>query len=397
MLNRRSLGLTAVLLALACALTATPALAGGPANVTVRVEGDNTTLVPRAALTTSASPIYPDGTHACSGTSAGGALNDATNGNWVARYDTSLGQYVVEGIMGETHTFTSPEYWAIYINDVPASTGACDAELQPGDSVLYAAAPTSGATPAPLELSVPAAAPRGQSFTVTATEVVTTYGHAPDYAPMTTRQPAAGATIGGGDSAVTTGSDGRATITVGHTGLIGLRASKSGDVRSATESVCVHDGNDGLCGTTAPAPATPCATNGHDGLCGTVDRTAALGQIKGVLEQERFAAGKGPRTLTGIANADPSGLRRVDLRLTRNDHGRCSTFDGGRAQLVRMRRCGALHGTWFSAGTSSPWSYLLPERLPPGRYVLDVRTTDGAGNVDSTLQRTRNRIVFYVG
>lgn len=398
MLHRRLTGLLAVLLALGCAPAA---LAAGPANVTVRVEGDSATLVPRTALTTSTTPSYPDGTHPCSGTSAGGALNDATNGNWLAHWDSSFGEYVVDGIMGETHTFGSGEYWAVYLDDVPAADGACNVELQPGDSVLYAAASESGATPAPLELSVPASAQKGQAFTVTATEVVTTYDS--NFNPTTTRQPAAGASISGGDAAVTTGADGTATVTVGHTGLAGLRAAKSGDVRSATESVCVHDGSDGTCGTTAagqpgatPAPAAVCATNGHDGLCGTKDTTPALGQIKGVLEQERFARGKGPRTLTGIANPDASGLRLVQLRLERNDRGRCSAFDGARARFVRMRRCGAAHARWFAAGTRSPWSYLLPTRLPRGRYVLDVRTTDGAGNVDATLQRTRNRIVFYV-
>jgi uncharacterized protein DUF4430 len=396
-LHRRLLGLTAaVVLALACAA---PAPAAGPANVTVRVEGDSATLVPRTALATSSAPIYPDGTHPCSGTSAGGALNDATNGNWAAHYDTSFGEYVIDGIMGESHTFGSGEYWAVYVDDVPAADGACNVELQPGDSVLYTAASESGGAPSPLELSVPATAQKGQAFTVTATEVVTTYDAS--YNATTTRQPAAGATISGGDATVTTGADGTATVTVGHTGVAGLRASKAGDVRSATEGVCVHDGSDGTCGTSAPGqpappPAAPCATNGHDGLCGTVDRTPDLGQIKGILEHERFAHGKGPRTLSGIANPDPSGLRDVALRLTRTDRGRCSAFDGRRERLVRMRRCGASHGKWFSAGNRSPWSYLLPSRLPRGRYVLDVRTTDGAGNVDATLQRTRDRVVFSV-
>ena len=38
----------------------------------------------------------------------------------------------------------------------------------------------------------------------------------------------------------------------------------------------------------------------------------------------------------------------------------------------------------------------MPERVGFGRYVLDVRVTDTAGNVDDELQRTRNRIVFNV-
>jgi hypothetical protein len=394
--NRRTSGLLAVALASACLLPAAAALAGTPATVTVRVEGDAATLVPRASLITSTTPVLKDGTHACSGTSAGGALDDATAGNWAGTWDSNLGgDYTVDAIMGESHPFHSGQYWELFINDVPASTGACQSELQGGDSVLFAPSPESGNGPAPLELTVPASAQRGQSFTVNAVEVVTTFPP-PNYSATTTRQPAAGVSISGGDAPATTGADGTATVTVGQSGPTGLRAAKAGDVRSATETVCVHDGNDGTCGTTAPTAIAPCATNGHDGLCGTVDRTPALAQIKGIAEHERFGRGKGPRTLEGIVNVDPSGLRAVELRLTRNDGGRCSAFRGGVERFVPMRRCGAAHGPWFSAGDRTPWSYLLPARLPRGRYVLDVRSTDGAGNVDATLQRTRNRIVFFV-
>jgi hypothetical protein len=397
-LNRRTSGLVAVALASACLLPAAPALAGTPATVTVRVEGDVATLVPRASLTTSTTPVLKDGTHACSGTSAGGALDHATAGNWAGTWNSSFGDYTVDAIMGETHSFGSGEYWELFINDVPASSGACQSELQAGDSVLFAPSPESGNGPAPLELTVPATAQRGQSFTVKAVEVVTTFP-APSYSPTTTRQPAAGVSISGGDAPATTAADGTATVTVGQSGTTGLRASKAGDVPSATETVCAHDGNDGTCGTTAPTAPTasaPCPTNGHDGLCGTVDRTPALGQIKGIAEHERFGRGKGPRTLEGIVNVDPSGLRAVEVRLTRNDGGRCSAFRGGVERFVPMPRCGAARGPWFSAGDRTPWSYLLPARLPRGRYVLDVRSTDGAGNVDATLQRTRNRIVFFV-
>jgi hypothetical protein len=388
MLNRRSLGLTAVLLALACALFAAPALAN--ISVTVRVEGQNATLLPptRVSLDPSTPVQLADAT--CAGNSAAAALDAATGGNWDRKKLTQT-------ILGETHSFSASDYWAEWVG-TPAKpyaygqTGICSDLMVDGGTLLMAYDVSAASPPYityfPIVLTgVPASAQRGAAFTVTVVR----------YDDQGNPSPLAGATVAGGGTSATTDAAGQATIALASTGAASLQATAPNAVRSATASVCVHDGNDGLCGTTAPPPATPCATNGHDGLCGTVDRTAALGQIKGILEQERFAAGKGPRTLTGIANADPSGLRRVDLRLTRNDHGRCSTFDGGRAQLVRMRRCGALHGTWFSAGTSSPWSYLLPERLPPGRYVLDVRTTDGAGNVDSTLQRTRNRIVFYVG
>ena len=60
--------------------------------------------------------------------------------------------------------------------------------------------------------------------------------------------------------------------------------------------------------------------------------------------------GRGPRTLSGTATADPSGLRRIRLRLTWSDgKGHCSTYDGTREQLVKPKRCGAANGRWFSA------------------------------------------------
>jgi hypothetical protein len=63
---------------------------------------------------------------------------------------------------------------------------------------------------------------------------------------------------------------------------------------------------------------------------------------------------------------------------------------------VKLSRCGAKRGKWFSAGDREQWSYLLPARLGPGRYVLDLQASDKAGNVDTLLQRTRTRVVFTV-
>jgi hypothetical protein len=145
-----------------------------------------------------------------------------------------------------------------------------------------------------------------------------------------------------------------------------------------------------------PPPTPPCATTGDDGRCGTADRRAPAGKILSVREGQRFARGRGPRTLRGTVAADPSGVRLIRLRLTRNDNGRCQTYDGRRERFVRLARCGATRGRWFSVGDRADWSYLLPARLGRGRWVLDLEVSDGAGNRDTTLQRTRNRVVFFV-
>ena len=137
-------------------------------------------------------------------------------------------------------------------------------------------------------------------------------------------------------------------------------------------------------------------TTGDDGACGTKDRRAPRGKIVSIREGQRFGRGKGPRTLSGIVAPDPSGLAAVRLRLTRNDGGRCATFDGRSERFATLKRCGATRGRWFNAGDREAWSYLLPARLGRGRYVLDVQARDRAGNVDTLLQRTRTRVVFHV-
>ncbi|HEX7299568.1 MAG TPA: hypothetical protein VF257_11210 [Solirubrobacteraceae bacterium] len=390
-MRRRCIGLAAVIGAVVA--TAAPALAAGPANVTVRVEGLADTLVPRTALTTTTATVNKDGVagHNCTGTSAAGALDQATGGAWSGPWFDGF-QYSVDVIRGESHPFGGdPVFWGFFVNDVLSQTGLCGAELQTGDQVLLA--PISeqlGASYTVLSLAgVPATARPGQPFAVRVMQTTT------DASNTVTRQPVPGATVSGAGATATTGADGTAQITLGARGPATLRATHGDDVRSASEPVCVTDGSDGACGSAAAA-ASACVTAGDDGLCGTRDRRAPRGKIASIREGQRFGKGRGPRGLGGIVTSDPSGIAAVRLRLTRNDHGRCQTFDGRSARLVALKRCGARRGKWFSAGDREQWSYLLPARLGPGRYVLDLQVADRAGNVDTLLQRTRTRVVFTV-
>jgi hypothetical protein len=194
----------------------------------------------------------------------------------------------------------------------------------------------------------------------------------------------------------TSGTDGLVTVgPFSTTGSQDLKATKDGAIRSNRVSLCVTTGSDGACGTTASAPSG-CRTTGDDGNCGTKDKRAPRGKIESIREGQHFGKGKGPRALKGVVTADPSGIADVRLRLTRNDHGRCQTFDGRSERLVKLKRCGAKRGKWFSAGDREQWSYLLPSRLGRGRWVLDLQARDKAGNVDALLQRTRTRVVFTV-
>jgi hypothetical protein len=371
-MRRRSLGLAAVILAVA----ATPALAAP--TVTVRVEGQNATLLPPTTVTLDSAPVVlADAT--CPSNSAAAAIDKATGGNWDRKQFT-------QSLLGESHTFTANDYWAEWISD-RFGGGICTDLLNEGDEVLMLVDTSDASfnpTVFPLVLAgVPARVAPGAAFTVTVTQYRTagTPG-------TSTAEPAAGVSVGG----ATTGADGRATVTLSTPGATTLRAVR-GASRSVPVPVCVSTGSDGACGSTA---ASACATSGDDGLCGTKDRQAPRGRIASIAEAQRFGKGKGPRTLSGTVAGDPSGIADVRLRLTRNDHSHCQTFDGRSERLVAMKRCGAKRGKWFSAGDRQQWSYLLPARLGPGRYVLDVQARDRAGNVDTLLQRTRTRVVFFV-
>jgi hypothetical protein len=55
------------------------------------------------------------------------------------------------------------------------------------------------------------------------------------------------------------------------------------------------------------------------------------------------------------------------------------------------------HGFFFTVSDRSDFTYLLPERLPRGHYVLDVGAIDKSFNRDTVGDRGRKRSVFDVG
>jgi hypothetical protein len=373
---------------------AAPALAA-PADVTLRVEGNAQTLVPKTALRTDTRTVNKDGVpgHDCTGTSAAGALEIGTGGDWGGTFFAGLG-YAVERVGAESHVFPDPSFFSLWINNRSSAVGLCQTELQQGDDVLLfvdrcdpAPAPVFCSNPPvqPLGLSGPSSAEPGVPFDVT----VVVFGF--DGTPT----PQAGATVHGGVAPATTNADGVAVVTL-PAGAGTLVATSPNRARSAGLGVCATAGADGNCGT--QVPQTPCQTSGADGLCGTRDTTAAATHITGIKDGQRFAQGKGPRTLRIAVDSDPSGLRTVKLRLTRNDRGRCTYYSGKseRFRTPRQSRCGAENGFWFAIGDREQTSYLLPRPLPRGHYVLDVNAIDKAFNRDDARRRGVNRITFTV-
>lgn len=342
---RRTIGAIAGALA-AASLAAPAAHAASPASVSVRVEAPSTTLVART-VTTRRAPVVKDGdpAHRCTGTSAAGALEQATGGSWTASWFDGLG-YAVDAIDGVAAPADFSAYWTLWVNGRSSSTGLCDTELQPRDEVLLFLCTSTADFSSCENLPLAMRAVRSERSFVTV-EVVRLKGDG-------TSEPAAGAIVRGGEQPVRTGANGRARVGLVKPGQATLRATRTGDVPSAR----LH-----------------CRVGPRKAACGSRDRTPPRVRVRGIADGARFAPGAGPRLLRGSA-IDPEGAT-VALRLIRRLDGRCAAYHENREAF---RPCGRRLRKPFEVSDRRRWSFLLPRRLGPGRYVLQVRATDGAGN-----------------
>jgi hypothetical protein len=188
----------------------------------------------------------------------------------------------------------------------------------------------------------------------------------------------AGATVTGGETPVASGADGKAVVRLGAEGTARLRATKPGFAPSATELVGV-----------LPKGVSPVVTPGTPNAPATPDRAAPVAKLLGFTDKQVFKSG--PRELKG-SFADTSGIKSVKLRLARRAGGKCWYFSG-KMETFRRTKCGT--EKYFAIGDRADWTYLLPQRLGKGRYVLDAIAIDGAGN-RTPLARGTTRVVFSV-
>lgn len=373
-MKKTLLGLSAGISLLAVA----PVASAAPVTVNVRVEGPTSTLF-EGAVTTDVRTFHFTGDateHQCDGTAATGGTSPAPapvrNGALLTGLEAagipvhgSFSQYGASfsdiGGVNVSYDAGTSKYLAEYFNGTTSMLGGCSEVIKDGDDVLYAYA--TGSEPA-LKLTAPAAVKPGATATLTVTDAAT-------------GAPVAGAQVGG----ATSGADG--TVTAGpYTGTgpqAPLKAEKAGAIRSNAARVCVSTGSDGLCGTVKPKLIAP------------------LSHLAGVTDGQRFAHGKGPREFHGTAEGGRAPIRTIKLRLTRTDRGACSYFSVARERFVKAKRCGAANAVFQQIATTADWSYQLPSRLPRGRYVLDVRAVNTAGDYDAKLVRNRNRVVLTVG
>jgi hypothetical protein len=343
------------------ALLAAPA-AAAPVTVDLRIEGPSRTLF-EGPVTTDVRPFQFTGdpvTHQCDGTTTGGsspqpvptrgaavvASSVAITGTWFNAFGPSFSTVAGEAVAFDPAT---GRFLAEYKNGLFASVGACADPIQHGDKVLFA----YGAGDEPLlELSGPTSARPGEAMTVRVVDARTSVA-------------VAGASVGG----QLTGADGSATVGPLAAGEHTLKATKAGAIRSNRLRVFV--------GTAPPPPQGS-----------TPDTTAPSATILGIRDGQRFTRRRAPRKLRGTASADPSGLWAVKIRLTRRLGGTCWYFSGSKERFLK-RRCGKQHA--FKVADATDWSYLLPARLPRGRYVLATYAIDRAFN-----RGAEQRVVFRV-
>jgi hypothetical protein len=367
LLHRRFLRTVAAGSAVAASLTAVAVVApAGAAQSTptayVRIEGAHATLLGQTLVRTRPGTRVEG--HACSETSAAGALDDATDGKWSGSYSTKFGDYLIGTIEGETPTGNN--FWTLFVNGRSSSTGACETPLHAGDHVLWfdcQADANFNCTNNPLALTAPALAQRGHRITLHVTQI-DGFGHS---------TPMARATVRGAGASGTSDSSGVVHLTPHTAGTFTLQARHSGATPSDPVSVCVYAHHRSDCGHAGQRPAV---------------------HVAGISEHQTFSRAHAPRDLHGTAGPDPSGLTDVSISLHRRaPNGHCSSYDANRASF-RSTPCGKA-AALFSIGASASWSYLLPHALGPGRYELKVIATDGA-NRQTRLAAGRSRIDFTV-
>ena len=208
----------------------------------------------------------------------------------------------------------------------------------------------------------------------------------------------------GGGAGATTDSSGHATLTFSQPGQVTVLVTAPESIRTET-TICVHNGNDGTCGTHAASSSTGSETSasgsgttsgtGTGGVASLVSRYtgpyALVADATSLIDGHVYRSGHAPRVLSGTIPAH-SPVSSVSLELRRGYKGRCYAYDGTTERFMSAR-CG--EGSFFKVSSDGVFSYLLPSALAPGRYVLDIEATDVAGN-RTTLARGKSRTVFYV-
>jgi hypothetical protein len=361
-------GTLGVLLAVLCplAIAAAPA-AAAPVTVNLRIEGSTSTIF-EGPVTTDAKMIQGkpcDGTNgganATPGPTMTSSLDDASilhGFPWSGTWFDSLHDFGIDSIGPDADNST--QFWGYAYNWHASNVGGCQQEVQNGDQVLFGFDFFSKSHF--LELSGPATAQVGQPVSLKVVD-------GQDNSAIS------GASVAG----TTTGADGTATVAYSTPGDVRLKADRSDSIRSNELDVCIYASSASEC-----APASPPSA----GVGGAItDKLPPSLALRGITNGQRFRHGHGPRKLTGTAN-DAGGLFQVYFRLRRHSHDGCQWYSAKRSVFTNPHpHCTA---RFQAVGTKGPWSYLLPGRLPKGKYTLEEKALDRAFN------RALTRVDFTV-
>jgi hypothetical protein len=363
-MKHHRIGTLGVLFALTL-VTAAPA-AAAPVTVNLRIEGSTSTIF-EGPVTTDGKTISG---HPCDGTNGGAnatpgptmtsALDDASIVHgfpWSGTWFDSIHDFSIDSIGPDASN--SSQFWGYAYNWQASNVGGCQQEVQNGSDVLFGFDFFSKSHL--LELSGPATAQAGQPVQLKVVD-------GQDNSPIS------GASVGG----TTTASDGTASVTYASPGVVRLKAERSDSIRSNELDVCVYATSSAECGPQPPS----------SGVGGAItDKLPPSLAIRGIRNGQRFRRGHGPRKLAGTAS-DAGGLFQVYFRLRRHSHAGCQWYSAKRSVFTRPRpHCNA---RFQRVGTTAPWSYLLPKRLPRGKYTLEEKA------LDRVLNRALTRVSFTV-
>jgi hypothetical protein len=348
--------------------------------VQLRIEGSTATLFEGRVTTDGHAIDKGDGPHPCDGTngnanpSAGptmtSALDDWSRSGGLSWAGTwfGFGDFGIDRIGPDAAQLPNGPFWGYALNFVSSDVGGCQKRVKADDELLFAYDYFTKTHL--LRLAGPARVATGQPFQVTVTD-------------GQNGSPVDAATVSG--AVGVTDAAGHATVTLGTAGLGSLKAERSDSVRSNRVQVCASVTGTGDCGVPPAQLGTPAAGKVKDSVAPRV-------RIAGPRDGSRYR--RGPRLLSGTA-ADDVGVTQVKLALRRHANGqKCRWWSGTRE---RFTGGGCAKKVFFHIDAAGSWSYLLPRNLPAGRYVLDVKAFDRAGNRDERFVRGSNRVVFYVG
>jgi uncharacterized delta-60 repeat protein len=109
------------------------------------------------------------------------------------------------------------------------------------------------------------------------------------------------------------------------------------------------------------------------------------------------------------SDADGNGVQRVQVavvkRMSRGGGARasagakrCIALKSGKPRFKRSgTKAGKCPQLWLTAKGTAKWSFELKDELPPGRYVVYARATDGKGEAETSFSRKLgNRYAFRV-